>query len=222
MRRSDQAADWAEFAALMLSPGVPLTHPKPHWTVSKAKAAGVEIAGRHRAVRPHGERRARAQEAQDRRHHRHQRQVDDDGPDRPRLPPGRPRHAGGRQYRRGRAGPGRHARRRGLRAGAIVLSAGPDLQPARRRGGAAEHLARPPGPSRRHGRLHRRQAPGAPEPGQGRHRHHRRRRSLVPADLHRDHRRQPPHHLADQRRQGHGPGRLRPAGRAATTPRASG
>jgi UDP-N-acetylmuramoylalanine--D-glutamate ligase len=40
-----QAADWSQFAALMLSPGVPLTHPKPHWTVGKAKAAGVEILG---------------------------------------------------------------------------------------------------------------------------------------------------------------------------------
>ncbi len=29
----------------MLSPGVPLTHPKPHWTVAKAKAAGVEMLG---------------------------------------------------------------------------------------------------------------------------------------------------------------------------------
>ncbi|MBI1682144.1 UDP-N-acetylmuramoyl-L-alanine--D-glutamate ligase [Caulobacter hibisci] len=38
-------ADWSQFAALMLSPGVPLTHPKPHWTVDKAKAAGVEILG---------------------------------------------------------------------------------------------------------------------------------------------------------------------------------
>lgn len=38
-------ADWSEFAALMLSPGVPLTHPKPHWTVETAKAAGVEILG---------------------------------------------------------------------------------------------------------------------------------------------------------------------------------
>ena len=37
--------DWSHFAALMLSPGVPLTHPKPHWTVEKAKAAGVEIVG---------------------------------------------------------------------------------------------------------------------------------------------------------------------------------
>lgn len=39
------SADWSQFAALMLSPGVPLTHPKPHWTVEKAKAAGVEILG---------------------------------------------------------------------------------------------------------------------------------------------------------------------------------
>lgn len=38
-------ADWSGFAALVLSPGVPLTHPKPHWTVDKAKAAGVEIVG---------------------------------------------------------------------------------------------------------------------------------------------------------------------------------
>jgi UDP-N-acetylmuramoylalanine--D-glutamate ligase len=38
-------ADWSQFAALILSPGVPLTHPKPHWTVEKAKAANVEIIG---------------------------------------------------------------------------------------------------------------------------------------------------------------------------------
>jgi UDP-N-acetylmuramoylalanine--D-glutamate ligase len=38
-------ADWSRFAALMLSPGVPLTHPAPHWTVDKAHAAGVEIVG---------------------------------------------------------------------------------------------------------------------------------------------------------------------------------
>jgi UDP-N-acetylmuramoylalanine--D-glutamate ligase len=37
--------DWSQFAALMLSPGVPLTHPHPHWTVERAKAAGVEILG---------------------------------------------------------------------------------------------------------------------------------------------------------------------------------
>lgn len=38
-------ADWSRFAAVMLSPGVPLTHPAPHWTVEKARAAGVEILG---------------------------------------------------------------------------------------------------------------------------------------------------------------------------------
>ena len=38
-------ADWSQFAALVLSPGAPLTHPKPHWTVDKARAAGVEIIG---------------------------------------------------------------------------------------------------------------------------------------------------------------------------------
>jgi UDP-N-acetylmuramoylalanine--D-glutamate ligase len=29
----------------VLSPGVPLTHPGPHWTVKKAKAVGVEVIG---------------------------------------------------------------------------------------------------------------------------------------------------------------------------------
>ena len=38
-------ADWSGFAALVLSPGAPLTHPKPHWTVVRARAAGVEIIG---------------------------------------------------------------------------------------------------------------------------------------------------------------------------------
>ncbi|MCG5029770.1 hypothetical protein L0M97_14330, partial [[Ruminococcus] torques] len=38
-------ADWSTFESFVLSPGVPLTHPKPHWTVERAKAAGVEIIG---------------------------------------------------------------------------------------------------------------------------------------------------------------------------------
>ena len=38
-------ADWSKFAALVLAPGVPLTHPEPHWTVLKARAAGVEVIG---------------------------------------------------------------------------------------------------------------------------------------------------------------------------------
>ena len=38
-------ADWSDMAALVLSPGAPLTHPKPHWTVDKASVAGVEFLG---------------------------------------------------------------------------------------------------------------------------------------------------------------------------------
>lgn len=37
--------DWTGLAALILAPGVPLTHPEPHWTVRMAQAAGVEIIG---------------------------------------------------------------------------------------------------------------------------------------------------------------------------------
>ena len=40
-----RAADWSGFASFVLSPGVPLTHPKPHWTVELARGAGVEIIG---------------------------------------------------------------------------------------------------------------------------------------------------------------------------------
>ena len=38
-------ADWSTFEAFVLAPGVPLTHPKPHWTVDLAHAAGVAIIG---------------------------------------------------------------------------------------------------------------------------------------------------------------------------------
>lgn len=38
-------ADFANFDMLVLAPGVPLTHPQPHWTVEKAKAAGIPIIG---------------------------------------------------------------------------------------------------------------------------------------------------------------------------------
>src|SRR3954454_18199998 len=40
-----KSADWSGFAALVLAPGVPLTHPEPHWSVRLARAAGVEIIG---------------------------------------------------------------------------------------------------------------------------------------------------------------------------------
>jgi UDP-N-acetylmuramoylalanine--D-glutamate ligase len=37
--------DFAKFATLVLSPGVPLTHPEPHWSVTMARAAAVEVIG---------------------------------------------------------------------------------------------------------------------------------------------------------------------------------
>ena len=40
-----RTADWSGFSSFVLSPGVPLTHPKPHWTVELARGAGVEIIG---------------------------------------------------------------------------------------------------------------------------------------------------------------------------------
>ncbi len=38
-------ADWTAFDALILSPGVPLTHPRPHWTVTRARTRGIEVIG---------------------------------------------------------------------------------------------------------------------------------------------------------------------------------
>jgi UDP-N-acetylmuramoylalanine--D-glutamate ligase len=38
-------ADWSKIAALVLAPGVPLTHPEPHWIVALAHTAGVAVIG---------------------------------------------------------------------------------------------------------------------------------------------------------------------------------
>lgn len=38
-------ADWQVIDALVLAPGVPLTHPEPHWAVELAAKNGVEIIG---------------------------------------------------------------------------------------------------------------------------------------------------------------------------------
>jgi UDP-N-acetylmuramoylalanine--D-glutamate ligase len=37
--------DWSKIAALVLAPGVPLTHPTPHWSVIFAREAGVPVIG---------------------------------------------------------------------------------------------------------------------------------------------------------------------------------
>jgi UDP-N-acetylmuramoylalanine--D-glutamate ligase len=38
-------ADWSRIAALVLAPGVPLTHPEPHWIAALAHTAGVAVIG---------------------------------------------------------------------------------------------------------------------------------------------------------------------------------
>jgi UDP-N-acetylmuramoylalanine--D-glutamate ligase len=38
-------ADWRRIAALVLAPGVPLTHPVPHWSAALAHSAAVEVIG---------------------------------------------------------------------------------------------------------------------------------------------------------------------------------
>ncbi|MEM1371434.1 MAG: UDP-N-acetylmuramoyl-L-alanine--D-glutamate ligase [Pseudomonadota bacterium] len=40
-----RACDWSEIGALVLAPGVPLTHPEPHWTVKLAQQHSTEIIG---------------------------------------------------------------------------------------------------------------------------------------------------------------------------------
>ncbi|WP_310619085.1 UDP-N-acetylmuramoyl-L-alanine--D-glutamate ligase [Flexibacterium corallicola] len=38
-------ADFSRYAAVVVAPGVPLTHPEPHWVVKAAKAEGVDVIG---------------------------------------------------------------------------------------------------------------------------------------------------------------------------------
>lgn len=40
-----RGTNWSELTALVLAPGVPLTHPKPHWTVDLARTNGIEVIG---------------------------------------------------------------------------------------------------------------------------------------------------------------------------------
>ncbi len=52
-----RVADFAAFDALLLSPGIPLTHPVPHWSVERAGEAGIPVIGDVELF--DGERRAR-------------------------------------------------------------------------------------------------------------------------------------------------------------------
>src|SRR5262249_61012078 len=40
-----RSVSWKNFAALILTPGAPLTHPAPHWSVLLAREAGIEVIG---------------------------------------------------------------------------------------------------------------------------------------------------------------------------------
>src|SRR5271166_3917215 len=40
-----RSVSWDDFAALILTPGAPLTHPAPHWSVLLAREASVEVVG---------------------------------------------------------------------------------------------------------------------------------------------------------------------------------
>jgi UDP-N-acetylmuramoylalanine--D-glutamate ligase len=40
-----RSIDWSKISALLLTPGVPLTHPAPHWSVVLAKNANAEVIG---------------------------------------------------------------------------------------------------------------------------------------------------------------------------------
>jgi UDP-N-acetylmuramoylalanine--D-glutamate ligase len=57
-------AEWPRIAALILSPGIPLTHPKPHEVVLAARASGAEVIGDMelfaREIRPAGAAKSRA------------------------------------------------------------------------------------------------------------------------------------------------------------------
>src|SRR5437868_804218 len=40
-----RTVSWTNFSALILTPGAPLTHPAPHWSVLMARQAGCEVIG---------------------------------------------------------------------------------------------------------------------------------------------------------------------------------
>ena len=92
-----RTVSWANFAALMLTPGAPLTHPAPHWTRAGGARGRRRGDRRHRTVLP----RAAPSRAgcAVRRDHRHQRQIDHHRADRASDARRRLRHPDGRQYR---------------------------------------------------------------------------------------------------------------------------
>ena len=122
--------DWSKIAALVLAPGVPLTHPAPHWTVQLAQEVGVEVIGDIELFCR--ERRRVAPRCAVRRHHRHQRQVDDDGAGRASRGVGRHGGAARRQYRHRRpvAAPPRVDRVHVIECSSYQIDLAPTLDPS--------------------------------------------------------------------------------------------
>src|SRR6476646_1564797 len=120
-------ADWSTIAALVLAPGISLTHPEPHWSVKKAGQGG--------------------------RHHRHQRQVHYYGAHRPSVAGWGQGRCAWRQYRPRRARPSALRRRPHLRARAVDVPNRYHTAACSTRCGAAQHHAGSPRPSRHHGDL---------------------------------------------------------------------
>jgi UDP-N-acetylmuramoylalanine--D-glutamate ligase len=71
--------DWGVLR-FVLSPGVPLTHPKPHWTVDLARKQQASISSATSSCSAASA--GACARCAVHRHHRHQRQIDDDGADR--------------------------------------------------------------------------------------------------------------------------------------------
>jgi hypothetical protein len=88
------ACDLSGVGTLVLSPGIPHTHPEPHPVVARLRAPGLRD---HRRCRASAAKSARGHGC---RRHRHQRQVDHHGADRPHSQRGRLRRRNRRQHRR--------------------------------------------------------------------------------------------------------------------------
>ena len=111
--------EWAEISALLLTPGVPLTHPEPHWTVRACPQGECPSDWRHRIVLP-GAGQVRTGLPADR-DHRHEWQIDDDRTHRALAQKRRTRCPDRRQYRRAGACPRAVRARSRVCAGSVLL-----------------------------------------------------------------------------------------------------
>ncbi len=154
----------------ILTPGVPLTHPDPHWSAKLAQCGQRRDHRRCRTVLPRAAGACAGRAV--RRHYRHQRQIHHHGADRAYPARSRPRRADGRQYRRAGAAARAADQCAPLRHRMLVL---PDRSGALDRSDHRHHAQRHAGsyrPARHHRELRGGEEPHS-RPGQ--HAHRRRR-----------------------------------------------